>query len=261
MMNLVLLFLAFQAPASNEDLVQFIILEGDFHQRLEAVRRLDDSLTVNQVDILCKFLTKVEKQSGDQVLKNDLINVLRAQNRRPEPLVSALLAICADTDHDPVLRDYAVQHLGVSHPNGAEKRAVLSALLRASEETDSSIGGTALLALERMQSGLERQALARAAFAAAREQGASELTRIAAIRVCGRLGHQPALPLTRDLVEKETNTSLRMAAIATLGELGDSQDLPLLLELESGLHGSRLTPAAARAVALIRKSHGTKAGI
>jgi len=256
-MTLLLITLLMHGPG-NEALTVQILSNGQFHERLGAVHQLNAQLSPQQIARLCQYLQQPGEQLGDAVLKNDLINTLRAQDQAAHELVPALLTIYNNPKHGELMRDYAVQHLTECYGWSREKDAILTALNQATGETGSSIAGTALLGLERIGDQTVRDKTAAQALNAAMQTTASELTRIAAVRICGRLSHQPALSLVRDMVQNEGNISLRMAAIATLGELGDSTDLPLLLDLKNGLDSARLIPAAQRAVQLIENAHGRK---
>ena len=135
-----------------------------------------------------------ERRQEENWLRNDLLDKLTAQAALPKDLVQLLVAIYQDPAQDMVMRDYAVQHMrpAYSHAGTEEQRDILQqALWNAVTETDSSIAGTALLALQdlaRDYKEIQPDMLGEAALNLAGDERCGELSRITAVQVCGRLG-------------------------------------------------------------------------
>lgn len=93
---------------------------------------------------------------------------------------------------------------------------VRETLFEAARETTSSVGGTALLALERLShtdSSVDCDALAALVLRTAADDSANPATRLAAIQLCETLHLASALPFLRTLSADDTaNTALRLAA-------------------------------------------------
>ena len=84
------------------------------------------------------------------VLKNDVILALKNQQPPPQELAGVLLEMFYDKEQDPVIRNYALQHLATWYDECAEKAPVLDALWAGTTDADASIVGTALIGLSRL---------------------------------------------------------------------------------------------------------------
>lgn len=232
-----------------------IVSDGEFFQRLETVHQLPDHLSARDLQKLAAFLVHPSGEPGEAALKNDLINMLRAQSTPPKGLGHTLLSIYRDGQHSPLMRDYAIQHLGAWYPLAQHKHIIRQTLWQACDQTGNSIAGTALLALHRLASKsypVDREKLAQAALKVARSQG-SPLSRLTALRICGELQIREAGEVSRKLLHGSGDLSLKLAAIATLGEVGSEGDASLL---EGYLTHPRLSFAAEKALAHLNKRFG-----
>jgi hypothetical protein len=241
---------------------------------MEALRSAGKSLSEADQWELLRFLGQsgaVEGLGVESVrwLKNDVMNLLCAQEKPVPELAEALVRICRDNSQDAVIRDYAIQHLGfwyASELDPGRRTEIEHTLWDAVGERDGTIGGTALIALsEAAHSGkLEPGAgerLSAVALATAGDSGAAAAARVTALQVCAQRGVADALPLARDLVHGDGDMSLRISAVAALGRLGGTNDLTLLRALAGGTE-ARLRPAARTALAQLqagRRGPGTGA--
>jgi hypothetical protein len=217
------------------------VLTGEFHQRLARIESLGTQLSEPQLARLLDWLQTPQPEPGEATFKNDLLNVLRRQDKSVPGLSACLRAIYADPTHSLTMRDYALQHLAAL---GEDQ----DTLWQATAQRDGSLAGTALLALAR--AGADPDRLRPLALQLASDHQASELTRLPALRVCAQFACPEAVELARDLLHARVGFSLKLAAIATLGDLGEPADIPQLRALElSGPHWFR--PATARALALL----------
>lgn len=243
------------AFAQVSDQVEQIVGKGDFHQRLNAVHQLPDRLSQAQIQQLQNFLTQPSGELGEAALKNDLLNMLRAQSRAPQGLTETLLTIYRDSRHTALMRDYAIQHLGAWQLQSPPSSSIRQTLWQACDQTGNSIAGTALLALYRLRNHLssaERQRLGQQALAIA-GKGASPLSRLTALRICGELELREAGEISRSVLRARSDISLKLSAIATLGDVGVESDLALL---ESFLAHPRLARAAELAIGRLLKKNG-----
>lgn len=225
------------------------ILEGDFHDRLAAIASMRTPLPSPAVETFKEWLAAPNSETGSATLKNDLINVLRRQQPAIPGLSDLLISIYQNPAHDQTMRDYAVQHMAALHGTGPKVEATL---WEATQETQSSVAGTALLALHRRQA--DRARLMQTALKMAADAQAAEWARIPALRVCGHLEVPGSAQVARDLLNGEASASVKMAAIATLGEVGDVTDIPMLENIRYGSQ-QRLVPAVERALNLLRGIH------
>jgi len=217
--------------------------ELDFHQRLALIHQLSANLPEQDIQRFLNWIRCPSGEPGEATLKNDLLNVLRAQEQPVAELAPILSAMIADPSFSHTLRDYAVQHLGTLPGNE-------NVLWQATVERGGSIAGTALLALFRLEADPGR--LGRLALSVATDDRADDSARIPALRICGRLALNEVVPTARALIEGGSTISLQLAAVATLGELGEHRDLALLGKLLEG-DQERLKPAAARALWLLTR--------
>jgi HEAT repeat protein len=182
------------------------------------------------------------------VIKNDVILALKSQEPPPKELAGVLLSMFYDPAQDPVIRNYALQHLGTWYERVAEKTQVLDALWAGTTDIDASIQGTALIALGRLLQGnassepppagyanggaqVDVARLALVASTLATDSAANDVARLTALQVCAELGIKEALPAAVSLAEGAASTPLRMSAVAAVGALGGPEQAPLLNRL------------------------------
>jgi hypothetical protein len=236
---------------------------GNPRKRIGLTAVLSTNLSELDWTALRSYLSQDDPADATQlgrVLKNNILNVLGRMEPPPKGLDDLLIQMCQDRTQDPVIRDYAFQHLA----EYCELRAVLgdSESIRlaapvfwdALSETESSIAGTSLLGLERLSrasDSLDQDKLGKAAIRLAKDARAGELTTISAFQVCARLGVQDAAALIRDAAENGATMPVRISAVACLGSLGDAQDMGKLQAIVNGRQ-PRLLLAAQKAIKQIQ---------
>lgn len=206
---------------------------ASFNERLTAVHSLDMALTGAEIEALYRFLLSYDR---DSLVKNDILNLLRAQQNSAPRFVEILSALYEDRQQDPPLRDYAIQHAALSYAGSRaqDKERIVALLWSAAGESNSAIAGTALLGLEQLAQGyafIDRTKVAETALSISSNQRASALSRITAIQICGQLHYSGAIQAAELLSSSKESVSLRMAAIATLGDTGTSAQNELLRRL------------------------------
>ncbi len=243
--------------AGNWLLAQKIVnTRATYAERLKAIRSLSSPLNDTDWEVLQSFLLKpdgLDKVQMGQVVKNVLLDVLCALNPPPAGLGGVLAQMYRDQQQDEVIRDYAVQHLAACYeqltlePDGAgTQQAVGNVLWEAVNESNDSIGGTALLALKRLSQEypeFDQQQLAATALQMAGDDTAGELTHITAFQVCASLGTTNALPVVLNAAQSGETVPVRISAIAALGILGGASQIPFLNSLIQGNNDRLKLPA------------------
>jgi hypothetical protein len=160
---------------------------------------------------------------------------LLEQKTLPADYGTEMIGLYRNRANDELLRNFAVQHLDLYASakavrggyDGASDEAlkIRSALDAASRETDSSIGGTALLGLERLSrldAQVDRAAIATRAAACAANASSELQTRIAAVQVCGEMRIKTSAATLRALADDPAaNTVLRLSARHSLSLLAE----------------------------------------
>src|SRR5260370_24560824 len=119
-------------------------------------------------------------------------------------------------------------------PNAA---AIQNVLLQATAETSDTIGGTALLALQRLSdeyTNFDRGKIASTALQMARNLASAEPAQITAYQVCARLNVTDALPVVLAAAQGGQTVPIKMSAIAALGQLGGPEQIPFLNSVFAG---------------------------
>lgn len=254
----------------------------EFGKRIEAVYSLGHNLDSAVLDSLFEFLANPNLETGaegrERFLRNEIMDKLVQQETVPDGLANLLLAIYENRQQDIVLRDYALQHMPVAYEKmtDEEKASLNEAMWQATAETDSSIAGTALLALLDVVGPTppsgdvvgsltasvasaapvdDRTRLAQTALRLASDERCGELARITAVSVCGRLGIREALPAITQSAQSAPSIPLRIAAIAALGDMGDRQAEAFLRQVAQSSE-TRLSGAAEAALKRVQKRLG-----
>ena len=123
-------------------------------ERQEAVGQLGSRLSDEEYKVLLQFLARKPAEEAlkpDELdaLKNEVVNCLKNQGRNPAELIRQLIVLYQDESQGEVWRDYCVQHLGTLYKaaEGADREAARKLLFQATELRQSSIPGTALIAI------------------------------------------------------------------------------------------------------------------
>jgi hypothetical protein len=222
-----------------------------WEERIKAVRDLPDNLSQASLVRLLAYLEEPPDSGRETwyVVCNEILETLRKRNLAPETYTPTLLGIIQSSGFDPVIRDYAVQHVcqwisGID-PNACEIHPALAtaAYEKLSQECmkpengELTLPGTTLNALlDTVLNGTEdfarkRQSLANLALQLANQSDGSVSTpnRATALQVAARLklGEVPSL-CRRLALDSRVAPNLRFSAIAALGQVGSEQDIALL---------------------------------
>ena len=89
-----------------------------FALRLQWVHALGKDLPPDEVGTLLDYVRQASGNDGlsseeREALKNDVILALRDQHTPPAGLTPTLVSLYQDPAQDPVMRDYAIQHLSI----------------------------------------------------------------------------------------------------------------------------------------------------
>ncbi|MFO7870957.1 MAG: hypothetical protein R6V03_05940 [Kiritimatiellia bacterium] len=249
-------------------------------KRTESLRKLTTNLGGDDVKVLRLFL---EQPASEQeamrplefnALKNNVADVLLRQDELPDGLGLQLVEMYRDRDMDVVWRDYCVQYLapyynrkwppgtadapetgGSAAETDAERAEILRAYREALGEKDSTIAGTALLAVERLsrrRPEFDREEIGRIAVELACDEACAGASRITALRVSALMGRKEVLSGARIAAQTGETSTLRLAAIATLGDIGEGADRELLESLSAGGE-DRIAAMAASALSRLKR--------
>lgn len=165
-------------------------------------------------------------------LVNDIWNILAKTDSKA---FETHLRKVAEKTSDPVIRDYALQHL--AHNSANPSASAIRTLEDGIQSSDRTIAGTSLLGLaaisaksndpaekESLQSRVREQAIR-----IARDETASTPSRLTALSLCVDLNESTILPEVRRLLaDPTTEPQLLLVAVRALGTLGDESDQQLL---------------------------------
>jgi hypothetical protein len=225
-------------------------------ERIEAIRSLPTDLsqaeTAAVVEIFYQGTPDSTSAGKWYVLVNELMEVLRQPRHEWSGFGSTMEDLMKDRHLDPVVRDYAAQHLAhwlgdsrisaVTDEVWAQAMATYLTVLGGEREAFEPVVGTSLMALSELyeKRGPESFAPIRNQFAPllsdyiTGKRPASMANRISAIQAAGRISMSEALPQVRELARNpESNPSLRLSSVAALGYFKDPADKPFLEELAS----------------------------
>ncbi len=158
-------------------------------------------------------------------------------------------------DADPVIRLYAMQHLGmqrsIGHLTGELADEIHSLMETLAKKSGEEVSGTAIQVLASWDGADNAEndpSTRQIALATASDSNRPVDIRVTAIHAAG----SSVLPLARDLARNPSESvMLRKAAISQIGQHGDMQDVITLNTLAG--ESSRLAQAAEPALAEIRK--------
>ena len=249
--------------------------------RVESLRQLDkQALSSNDIDCLYNLLAHQPADGSEEdwwFIVNEIMEQLRSKDVAIDRYAPSLLSLINDDAHSYVLRDYAVQHLGLyCIPTGEASPApylsdpqVLADVTQAFADliVDDSLGetsvpGTTLNLLVNMQQGGVDPSLIQSAVSGLQPWIASTIegrnqvatvNRVSAINVTGELGLTNFTPTVRALAQQsEGDATIKLNAIAALGLLGDDQDLASLTTLANS--SSKFRHAAKSALKNLTKN-------
>ena len=225
--------------------------------RSEAVWQLGNTLPEEEVSALLGYLRSTEdvlREERVDALKNDIMNVLRAQERTPKELAETLIAMFDSQAYGEALLDYCVQHLGAlqeTTANVTERRPIYDCLRRASLVPGASYAGTALIALTHTpnENDEQRHFVNERVAALVYAEDTHEAAKTTAVQIAAERGCTELLPVIRRIAaDQSTAVTLRIVAIGALGTFREARDVTLLERLKADAPNPRLRPAIARAI-------------
>ena len=213
----------------------------DYETMLVQVSALSDALSEKQIVDLYGFLRTPLRDFKDMEapavasLKNQVMEKLLEQQTLPADYGAEMIGLYRNRANDMLLRNFAVQHLeryvdalairGGYDATSGDAVKIRSTMDAASRETESSIGGTALLGLERLSQldpTIDRDAIATRAASCAANASTHLQTRIAAVQLCGEMQIKSSVSTLRALADDQSaNTVLRLSAKHSLSLLAE----------------------------------------
>lgn len=222
-----------------------------WEQRIQAVRALPGKLGDASVDRLFEFL-KQPPASGQEnwyLVCNEIMEVMRKRNLAPGLYTRKHLELIQSANSDPMIRDYAAQHLaqwisGID-PQAREvdaqvaKDAFTSLCEEAGKPTNAqlTLTGTTLNALtdavlnggEAMRDRKEEVARLALDVLQNRHAEASAVNRATALQAAARLNAPGLNEICRQLAADSTAPAdVRLSSIAALGQVGSAEDIAFL---------------------------------
>jgi hypothetical protein len=222
--------------------------------RVEALRSIGDDLTSDESTALLTALLTAREPSAAQgshsVWFHETALALHRQAAIREPFARTLATVARDTARDPVIRDYALQHLCQLWQNSERQLAdsIQATLLEIADQSPA-MAPSALLALHflgtQSASGTSQQSspsravpddriAPRVRSLLATDAATSTAAQMTALRIVGerRLPgfHHELQRIAADPVSG--HTLVRMAAVAAIASFADPRSLPLLRDLE-----------------------------
>ena len=213
----------------------------DYQAMLGQVAELGNDLSEKQIVDLYGFLRTPLRDFKDMdaptvaSLKNQVMDKLLEQQTLPADYSEEMIGLYRNRSNDRLLRNFAVQHLdryasalairGGYDATSGDAVKIRSTMDAASRETESSIGGTALLGLERLSQldpKIDRAAIATRAASCAANASTHLQTRIAAVQLCGEMQIKSSVSTLRALADDQSaNTVLRLSAKHSLSLLAE----------------------------------------
>ena len=234
-----------------------------YYLRLNAASKLSRHLSTADQDALFHFLSEHHDSQWSflaplefNAIKNEIVIQLSRQQSAGlcQELGQRMIDMMADKSYDEIWRNYCAQFMGQLYKamNAEQRTLCVKQLYGVVDDTPSSLPGTALLSLKRINSfepqAVSKDGLAKKAFGVIILKEAREINKITALQVCAQLNFMEALPQARNLVaDTQNSVSLRISAIAAVGLLGDSADKTMLEPLSKS-SDTRLATAASAAL-------------
>jgi hypothetical protein len=214
--------------------------EAEVDDRLTAVDTLGADLNCHEIAVLCVFLKQplnpqAKRLRSLHALKNNILNVLREQTAPPPGLTGLMVEMYHDRAQDPVMRDYAIQHLGAWYNRDdavspKERERIRAVLAEAVRELNST-AGTALLGMHRLSAddeAFDATQIDCVALSLVQSADTDTAARLTAIQVCAERGLKEALPTVETLAQTSDCIPMQLSAIAAAARLGGSQQAKVL---------------------------------
>ena len=235
-----------------------------------------DASTLNQteIDYLYSLLNHQPSSQKEAwwVVMNEVMEQIVKQDIAPDRITPEFCSIISDTTLDPVVRDYAIQHLSIYLAASSTKAPsstapstksenwklntenslkVLSEAIRTPGNQHNSIPGTAFMGLIEISNNPIHQGKIEEVFEELEnyltplitgESSASLANRTSAINAVGLMQSEKYLPMIRKLIttEEKVNDSVKLSSIAALGDFYAPSSKPS----HSSLHTSHSPPGS-----------------
>lgn len=250
-------------PTSAIDLVVSEYEGASYKTRSQGLRKLGAKPTPQEIERLYDFLHSTDylsdlNPSAFRGFYDRVMTYLDKLDDYPQGYVEALIDVIENTEHEYTMRDYAIQHLSRQYElrEGLEFEQALSVLWDATNETNTTVAGTSLLALYRSErigslSEQDKDRLTKTTFELALDRSADSSVRTTALQVAASKGIDAILPEALGiLADPDSPTALKLSAISAIGQLGDAASLDALVSHTA--HNSILTVAANEAIVAIK---------
>jgi len=220
-------------------------------EQIEAVRSLPSDLSKEEffalADILRQPVPTDVTTARWHVLINEIMEVTRQSRFTDYGYVDLYTELIVDKNLDPVVRDYAAQHLALflSSPDQSDEEfekglTAYHSILSDHRDRQSEVVGTSLMALCELYNKTPNRPWAEhktkfenvIGSIISNEVPASFANKISAIQSAGRLQLTSTLPQVRSIAEGKTDRpSYRLSAIASLGYFAEPSDKAFLESL------------------------------
>lgn len=218
-------------------------------ERFRALADLYESdLPASEATRLLDYLKDPNRYKGMSdaaiyVLINQLVAVFHDQPVLAVDYLKVSAQVINDKSQHEVVRDYTLQGLsrGIGNATDEQAEAIRAMFWNSLKETDTSLAGTALLALnrERKSGNLSEDEvleLEKAVAAFLKDADVGERTRIPAMSMRSELGADRATPdLKLIFHSKESTPSEKIAALSALNSIGDTKSVTDALNSEHPL--------------------------
>jgi hypothetical protein len=220
-----------------------------WEERILAVRDLPYRLGDESVDRLFAFLGERPAQGEEDwyLVCNEILEILRKRNLSSEIYSERLVSLIESSEADPMIRDYAAQHLaqwlsGIDPAamevdrNRAKKtfERLVAEIIRP-ENSKLTVAGTGLSALtDAVLNGdsiiqAEKTNVSEVALEMFANESASTANRTSALQSAARLDVESLAEVCRQTaVNKSASPDLRLSSIAALGQVGSVEDIPFI---------------------------------
>ena len=156
------LFLSLISASAAPNILPILSPITPIESRLRAINHLSHNLSQSEISAIFTFLQShpgpdENNRAGLLVVKNNLLTVLKTQETECPGLTELMIAIYHDQGQDPVMRDYAIQHLTTwceqeaMVGRGSCRAAQVYPILLEAAHTSDTTAGTALLGLHRLE--------------------------------------------------------------------------------------------------------------
>ena len=215
------------APEEPSEFVGFSADTPDIQLARVTALQSNPNLAPEVLDFLSAVLAD---RSCEQTIRNNAANALLNQPQPDPYLHRRFIAMIDDPTEEYEWREFAVQHLAVSHRTSAEREVIIDKLMRLVRDGDKGIPGTALLHLHRLEDdgaiALD-DGYADLLVSAIDDPSADLMTRMTAAGIAGERRERRALPSLR-LLATTGIAALRRVSLAALGLIGEADDLEIL---------------------------------